>query len=367
MKNTLGNELTVTVFGESHGPAIGCVIDGLPSGCEIDMERLRHDMSLRRAVGTVSTGRREADEVKFLSGVKDGRTEGTPLALIIENTNVRRKDYEEIRYLARPGHADYAAEMRYKGFQDASGGGHFSGRLTAPLTAAGSIVRKLLEDKGIVIGTHIRTLHGIKDDPLLDHHLEETLRMLNQKQFAVISDEAGQKMIAAIEEARMNQDSLGGILETAVTGIEPGIGEPIFGAVESELAAALFAIPAVKGVEFGAGFGFSDLFGSEANDRFTMIHDQVATITNHNGGINGGITNGMPLRFSVCLKPTPSIARPQFTVDFKKKENTTIEIHGRHDPAVIHRARVVVDSVTALVLGDLLASAHGRQWLGEAL
>ena len=297
MKNTLGNELTVTVFGESHGPAIGCVIDGLPSGARIDQERLNYDMGLRRAAGKISTARKEADEVKFLSGVRDGIIEGTPLALIIENTNVRRKDYDEILHLARPGHADYAAEMRYKGYQDASGGGHFSGRLTAPLTAAGSIVRKLLEDKGILIASHIKELHGIKDDPLLEHNIRETMAMLNAKAFPVLSDRVEIMMKSMIEDAAKKQDSVGGILETVVCGMEPGIGEPMFGALESDLSAALFAIPAVKGVEFGEGFGFSDLYGSEANDRFTMFHDSIATITNHNGGINGGISNGMTIRW----------------------------------------------------------------------
>ena len=365
MKNTLGNEITVTVFGESHGPAIGCVLDGLPSGFRIDRRRLSYDMNLRRAVGSISTGRNEADEVEVLSGLKDDITEGTPLTLLIRNTNVRRSDYDAIRYLARPGHADYAAEMRYKGFQDASGGGHFSGRLTAPLTAAGSILRQMLEAKGILIGTHIESLHGIHDDPLLEHHIKDTLNALNEKPFAVISESAGEQMKAAIEAARKQQDSLGGILETAVIGIEPGIGEPLFDSVESRLSSALFSIPAVKGVSFGAGFAFAELTGREANDRFTVWHRKIATITNHNGGINGGITNGMTVRFHTVIKPTPSIAQEQMTVDFKKKENTVIQIKGRHDPAIVHRARVVVDSVTAIVLADMLASAHGRQWLGE--
>lgn len=366
MKNTMGHNITMTVFGESHGAAIGCVLDGLPSGFRISRERLKEDMDRRRAVGAISTGRSEADQVEFLSGIKDDVTEGTPLAILIRNTNVRRKDYDEIRWLARPGHADYAAEMRYRGFQDASGGGHFSGRLTAPMTAAGSIVRQMLEAKGILIGSHISRLYDIEDDPLLAHHIDETLRSLNAKSFAVINEETGKKMIKAIEEARKEKDSLGGILETAVIGMEAGIGEPIFGSLESELAAALFGVPAVKGIEFGAGFGFASMFGHEANDRFTMFHGKVATITNHNGGINGGITNGMPVIFRTVIKPTPSIARPQFTVDFRTKENTSIEIHGRHDPAIIHRARIVIDSVTALVIADMLAGAHGTQWLGES-
>ncbi len=365
MKNTFGNNIAVTIFGESHGPAIGCVIDGLPSGFQIDAERLRHDMDLRRPVNELSTGRREPDEVEFLSGVKDMVTEGTPLALIIRNTNVRRGDYGEMRWLARPGHADYTAELRYKGYQDASGGGHFSGRITAPLTAAGSILRQMLEQKGILIGSHIQKLHTIEEPRFLAHDLEKTLRELNEKEFAVIDEKTGEQMKKAIRHAREDQNSLGGILETAVLGMEAGIGEPFFDTVESRLSAGLFAIPAVKGVEFGAGFAFAEMDGVRANDRYTMIHKEVATITNNNGGINGGITNGMPIIFRTVIKPTPSISQPQFTVNFRKKENTTIEIHGRHDPAIIHRARVVVDSMTAIVLADFLAGAHGTQWLAE--
>ena len=365
MKNTFGNEITITVFGESHGPAIGCVIDGLPSGFKVDMDRIANDMEQRRAVGSISTGRKEADETEILSGIKDGMTEGTPVAIMIRNTNVRREDYDALRYLARPSHADYAAEIRYKGFQDASGGGHFSGRLTAPITAAGSILRQMLEKKGILIGSHINNLHGIEDDPLLEHEIETTLRNLNAKQFAVINDETGEQMKKAIEKAREEQNSLGGILETAVIGIEAGIGEPIFDSVESRLSSALFSIPAVKGVSFGAGFGFAEMTGREANDRFTVWHKGIATITNHNGGINGGITNSMTIRFNTVIKPTPSIGLEQTTVDFKKRENTTIAIKGRHDPAIIHRVRVVVDSMTAIVLADMLATAHGNQWLGE--
>ncbi len=365
MKNTFGTNITVTIFGESHGPAVGCVIDGLPSGFRIDPERLNRDMNLRRSIGALSTGRREADEVEILSGIKDWVTEGTPAALVIRNTNIRPGDYDEMRWLARPGHADYTAELRYKGFQDASGGGHFSGRLTAPLTAAGSILRQMLEKKGIVIGSHIQVLHGIEEERFHEHHLAETIAALNEKPFAVIDDEFGERMKKEIEHARKDQNSVGGILETAVLGMEGGIGEPFFDTVESRLSAGLFAIPAVKGVEFGAGFEFAELSGVQANDRYTMFHGHVATITNHNGGINGGITNGMPIIFRTVIKPPPSIGQPQFTVNFKTMENTTLEIKGRHDPAIIHRARVVVDSMTAIVLADLLAGAHGVQWLGE--
>ncbi len=364
MKNVIGNEITITLFGESHGIAIGCVIDGLPSGFEIDMERLSFDMNLRRAVGKISTGRTEADQVKILSGVKNGKTEGTPVALLIENTNVRSHDYNAIEEMARPGHADYAAQMRYQGYQDPSGGGHFSGRLTAPLVAAGSICRQMLEQKGILIGSHIQQLHGIHDDAF-SSDIEKDITALNQKTFAVLNDGIGKKMIAEIETAKDQLDSVGGVLETYVLNLPAGIGEPEFDSIESRLSQALFSIPGVKAVGFGDGFGFSDLYGSQANDAFAMQDGKVVTKTNHNGGINGGISNGMPIRFTTAIKPTPSIAQKQQTVNFIKNEETEIEIHGRHDPAIIHRARVVVDSMTAFVLADMLASHYGRQFLGE--
>ena len=363
MKNTFGNEVTVTLFGESHGPAIGCVIDGLPSGFRIDEEQLKQDMDKRRAVGAISTGRHEADEVQFLSGVKDGVTEGTPLAILIANTNVRSKDYSSLENLARPGHADYTAEMRYHGFQDTRGGGHFSGRLTAPIVAAGSILRQMLAGHGILIATHIALLHGIEDDSFSEGSLKEQMELLNGRAFAVLNEATGEKMQQEIRKAAESLDSVGGILETVVLGMEAGIGEPEFCSAESDLSAAMFSIPAVKGVEFGEGFRFAELYGSQANDAFEIREGKVVTKTNHNGGINGGITNGMPIRFRTVIKPTPSIARKQETVNFRTMENTEIEIHGRHDPAIIHRARAVVDAMTAITLADMLASAHGRQWL----
>ena len=363
MKNTFGNEVTVTLFGESHGPAIGCVIDGLPSGFRIDEEQLKQDMDKRRAVGAISTGRHEADEVQFLSGVKDGVTEGTPLAILIANTNVRSKDYSALENLARPGHADYTAEMRYHGFQDTRGGGHFSGRLTAPIVAAGSILRQMLAGHGILIATHIASLHGIEDDSFSEGSLKEQMELLNGRAFAVLNEATREKMQKEIRKAAESLDSVGGILETVVLGMEAGIGEPEFCSAESDLSAAMFSIPAVKGVEFGEGFRFAELYGSQANDAFEIREGKVVTKTNHNGGINGGITNGMPIRFRTVIKPTPSIARKQETVNFRTMENTEIEVHGRHDPAIIHRARAVVDAMTAITLADMLASAHGRQWL----
>ena len=361
MKNTFGNNITVTLFGESHGPAIGCVIDGLPSGFQIDEAQLRHDMEQRRSVNALSTGRSEKDEVEFLSGVKDMVTEGTPVALVIRNTNVRRGDYDELRYLARPGHADYTAELRYKGFQDASGGGHFSGRITAPLTAAGSILRQMLEKKGILIGSHIQKLYNIEEDRFIAQGLKETIKALNEKDFAVIQDDIGEQMKKAIEHAKKEQNSLGGILETAVVGMEAGIGEPFFDTIESRLSAGLFAIPAVKGVEFGAGFAFAEMTGQRANDRYTMFHDEVATITNHNGGVNGGITNGMPLVVRMALRPTPSIAAEQRTVNLQTMEETPLRVHGRHDPCLALRAIPVMEAAVAVALLDAMMEAAAEQ------
>ncbi len=364
MSNILGKNLTLTLFGESHGEAIGAVLDGLPGGVRIDPSYMQEMMDQRRAVGALSTGRHEADAVQILSGVKDGYSEGTPIALIIANTNVKRKDYDALKDVARPGHADFAGDVKYNGYEDSSGGGHFSGRLTAPIVACGSIARKMLEEKGIYIGSHIAVLHGIRDRAFDEEHLKEEIDIVNHRAFAVLDEEQGECMKAEIEKSREQCESVGGILDTAVVGLEAGIGEPAFDSLESGIAKAIFSIGAVKGIAFGKGFGFADMYGSEANDAFAIQDDQVVTTTNHNGGINGGISNGMPIRFHTVIKPTPSIAKKQNTVNYRTKEETVLEIHGRHDPAIIHRARVVVDSVTALVVADYLMERHGREYFG---
>ena len=359
-RNTFGKNLSVTIFGESHGPAIGAVIDGLPSGLKIDMDYLADQMNKRKAAGKISTARHEADLPEFISGLKDGYTEGTPLTLIIRNENVRRNDYAATMNKPRPSHADYSGHIRYGGFEDASGGGHFSARLTAPLTAAGAIAQQMLKEKGILIGTHIRKLHHIEERPFDEVRLKEDIDLVNSRLFAVLEAESEEKMKAVIEEAAEQKDSVGGILETAVYGLEAGIGEPMFDSLESMLSHALFAVPAVKGVQFGSGFAFADMYGSQANDPFTYKDGKVQTLSNHNGGINGGISNGMPIRFETVIKPTPSIGRKQQTVDLENMTDTEIEIRGRHDPAVIHRARAVIDAVTALAVVDLLMEKYGR-------
>ncbi|MBR5048679.1 MAG: chorismate synthase [Erysipelotrichaceae bacterium] len=359
MKNILGNNITLTLFGESHGPYIGGVIDGLPPGLKIDMDYINTQLEMRKPYGTISTARQEADEVQFISGVLNGYSEGTPLTFIIANGDVRRNDYEND--LVRPSHADYSAQLKYEGYQDKSGGGHFSGRLTAVIVTAGAILRQALEEKGILIGTHISDLHGIKDHEFENY--EEDIRKLNGKRFATLSDLAQQQMIKEIEEARDQQDSLGGILETAIWGLPGGIGEPWFDSLEGLLAHGIFSIGAVKGIEFGSGFALARMKGSEANDQLMIRDGVIETLTNHNGGINGGISNGMPVLFRTAIKPTPSIGKLQLSVDMTKMTNEVINVTGRHDPAIIHRARVVVDCLSAFIIADVISQRYGYMWL----
>jgi len=333
------------------------VLDGLPSGIAVDENAIRHQLSLRRPQGRISTARVEPDAFRIVSGVFEGRTTGTPICILIPNTNTKSKDYEQMP--PRPGHADYTAEVKYRGFADYRGGGHFSGRITAALVAVGAIAQSALRERGILIGTHISAAAGI-----CDRHFEalgEDIRALGDMTFPVLSDDSAAQMHRAIEQAASEGDSVGGILETAVIGLPAGIGEPWFDSVESMLSHALFGIPAVKGVEFGDGFGLADLRGSEANDALCIEEGRVATKTNHNGGINGGITNGMPILFRCVVKPTPSIYREQESVDLATMQPTRMTIKGRHDPAIVHRARVVVDSITALVLCDLLVQRYGNR------
>ena len=362
MKNTFGTSVTVTLFGESHGPEIGAVIDGLAPGLPVNEAFIASQLTLRRPAGRISTARQEEDAFRIVSGVFEGRTTGTPLAILIPNRDTRSGDYQ--RGPARPGHADYTAYTKYHGYEDYRGGGHFSGRITAALVAAAAVVIPALQAKGITIGTHVARCAGIDDAPFTD--LPADLEKLNSLPFAVLDEEKGQAMREAIEQAAARGDSVGGVLETAVLGLPAGVGEPWFDTVEGVLSHALFSVPAVKGVEFGAGFAFADMTGSQANDPLRIRNARTITATNHNGGVNGGISNGMPLLFRCAVKPTPSISLEQQTVNPLTGEETILEIKGRHDPAIIHRARVVVDSVTALALCDLLALRFGTDWLASA-
>ena len=362
MKNTFGHDLAVTIFGESHGPAVGAVLDGLAPGIPVDKGFIRHQLSLRRPFGDISTDRREEDEFEIVSGVFEGRTTGTPLCILIRNTDVQSGDYIKNRALARPGHADYTAFCKYHGFEDYRGGGHFSGRVTAALVAAGAVVIPALSVNGVSIGTHIKSCGGVSDRDFID--LAADITELSGKRFAVLDEEKGAEMRRIIEEASAQKDSVGGVLETAVLGLTAGVGEPWFDTVEGMLAHGLFSIPAIKGVQFGAGFDLADGLGSQFNDPFFMENGRIRTASNNNGGVNGGLTNGMPLLFRCAVKPTPTIGQEQATVDFIDKRDEVLSSGGRHDPAVIHRARIVVDSVAALVLADLLTSRFGADYLG---
>ena len=362
MKNTFGQSVSVTLFGESHGAEIGAVIDGLAPGLPVDEAFIASQLTLRRPAGRISTARQEADAFRIVSGVFEGYTTGTPLAILISNTDTRSADYR--RGPARPGHADWAAYEKYHGFEDYRGGGHFSGRITAALTAAGAVVIPALKARGILIGTHIARCAGIDDASFGD--LSSDLARLNALPFAVLDESKGRQMREAIEKAASEGDSVGGVLETAVIGLPAGVGEPWFDTLEGVLSHALFSIPAVKAVAFGDGFGLADVKGSEANDPLRAGTEGIRTLSNHNGGINGGISNGMPLLFRCAVKPTPSIAKAQETVNLQTRKETVLQISGRHDPAIVHRARVVADSVTALVLCDMLAQRFGTDWLRRA-
>ena len=363
MKNSFGSSVSITLFGESHGEMIGAVLDGMAPGIFVDEDFIRHQLSLRRPQGVGATSRIEPDDFKIISGVKEGRTTGAPLCILIPNCDVRSSDYDED--LLRPGHADYAGYCKYHGFEDRAGGGHFSGRLTAPLVALGAIALSALRENGIFIGSHIAKLGGVSDRGFSNAALDD-IELLEDLPFPTLDEKAGEEMQQEILAAYDNEDSLGGVLETIVTGLPAGVGEPWFDTVEGVLSHALFSIPAVKGVEFGEGFGFADLPGSEANDAFLLSGRDIVTETNHNGGVNGGITNGMPLLFRCAFKPTPSIGQEQNTVNLRTMTEETIALSGRHDACILPRARVVVDSVAALVLCDLLAQRFGTDFLNPA-
>ena len=359
MKNTFGSAVSMTIFGESHGPAIGAVLDGLAAGLPVDPGFLAVRMDRRRARGDgLSTARTEPDEIEFLSGVLDGHTTGTPVTMLLRNTNTRSKDYAATAALLRPGHADYTAYAKYEGFQDARGGGHFSGRLTAAAVAAGALCESVLQSLGVRVYTHIASCAGVDDAPL-SSAAGLVLPEPAPGHFALLDPGKEIPMQEAIRAAGAEGDSVGGILETVVTGLPAGIGEPWFDSVESMLAHLLFAIPAVKGVEFGAGFGFAKLRGSTANDAFRMQGDRVVTATNRNGGVNGGITNGMPVVFRTAVKPTPSIYKQQDTVDYAARADAALQIQGRHDPCIVPRAAVVQNSLAAFGLLDLLTQRYG--------
>lgn len=356
MSGIWGNNIKLSIFGESHGTAVGITIDGLKAGIELDLDYINNEMK-RRAPGNsiLATERKETDSFEILSGCFNGKTTGTPLCAVIYNTDQRSKDYESNKSLPRPSHGDYTGFIKYGGFNDYRGGGHFSGRLTAPLVFAGSICRKLLEREGIIIGSHIKSIGSIEDSPFdlaaIDKGLLEKLRTCS---LPLIDASKEVKIRDAITKAKSENDSLGGVIEAAVINVKPGIGNPFFDSVESILAHLMFSIPGVKGIEFGAGFNISRMSGSQANDEFYVENGSVKTYTNNNGGILGGITNGMPVVFRVAFKPTASIGKSQRTIDMEKLENTVMELKGRHDPCIVPRAVPVVEAMAAIGMLDLM-------------
>lgn len=356
MSGVWGNRIKLSIFGESHGKAIGINIDGLEPGIELNLDYINKEME-RRAPGKnkLGTPRKEEDSFQILSGYFNGRTTGTPLCAIIHNTNQHSKDYEKTKNLMRPSHGDFTGYVKYNGFNDYRGGGHFSGRITAPLVFAGAVCKQILESKGIVIGSHVKSIEKLEDKSFNMVEIDsEKLKALRENSFPVLDENIGLKMQETIIKAREERDSVGGVIETAVINLPVGVGDPYFDSVESTLAQLLFSVPGVKGVEFGAGFDIAKMKGSEANDEYYMDGDKIKTYSNNNGGILGGITNGMPLVFKVAMKPTPSISKAQRTVDIEKKENAEIEIQGRHDPCIVPRALPVVEAVTAIAILDLL-------------
>ena len=361
MSSEFGKQLRVSVFGQSHGKAIGVNIDGLPAGEAIDLDELNAFLDRRKpGKSPLSTARKETDTPVFLSGLEDGVTCGFPMCVMITNSDQHSSDYSELADKPRPSHADYTAHIKWGGHADMRGGGHFSGRLTAPLCIAGGIAKQILARRGIFVGAHLAAVGTENDAPFPLHPTAELFDTIAAKPFPVVDDGAGDRMQALILEARQDLDSVGGIIECAAIGLPAGLGDPMFGGVENRLAAALFGIPAVKGVEFGLGFGSSRLRGSENNDPFTVENGTVVTASNRAGGILGGITTGMPVTLRTAIKPTPSISRPQKTVRLSAMENAELVIRGRHDPYIAHRAVPVVEAVTATVLLDLLLEGnHG--------
>lgn len=363
MSGMWGNNIKVSIFGESHGNAIGITIDGLPSGFELDLDMIDVEMK-RRAPGrsSLSTARKESDIPEILSGYFNGKTTGTPLCGIIRNGDQHSKDYGKLKDLMRPGHADYTGAVKYSGFNDYRGGGHFSGRITAPLVFAGAICKQILASKGIEIGAHVKSIKNIKDKSFDYTNISnEQLKELRSKELPLLDPSKEEEMRNVILEAKNDLNSVGGVIECAVVGIEAGLGDPFFDSVESRLSHLLFSVPAVKGVEFGLGFKITELYGSESNDSFYYEGEKVKTKTNNNGGILGGITNGMPIIFKTAIKPTPSISRKQDTINISTKKNEELEIVGRHDPCIVQRAIPVIEAVAAIGILDLIKEKNGCQ------
>lgn len=356
MRNVLGDNLTLTIFGESHGSKIGAVIDGLSAGVRVDEEFIKECLSLRRPSSIGETKRVESDSFEIVSGVFNGYSTGSSICILIDNTNVKSKDYDAIKDLARPSHADYVANVKYNGFADYRGGGHFSGRITAAIVAAGAIILKALEKFDIKVLSHIKQIGDVKDRDFIDFIEDE--KILSDNKFPTL-DNVASLMQEKIEAVAKDNDSIGGIIQTAIVNLPVGLGEPMFSSLESKLSSALFSIGAVKGVEFGRGFDYVNYLGSQVNDEFTIKDNKVVTKTNNNGGINGGISNGMPVVFNCVIKPTPSIGKVQQTINMKSLQEETILVSGRHDPCIVRRANIVIKAISAFVIADAIISQYG--------
>ena len=358
MSSTYGENLKLSIFGQSHGAAIGMTLDGIPAGLPVDFDALTAFLA-RRAPGQAAyaTTRRESDAPEFLSGIVNNRTCGAPIAAIIRNESQRSDDYHNLKDSPRPGHADYTAQIKYKGFQDVAGGGHFSGRLTAPLCIAGGLCKQWLENMGIFVNAHISVLAGIADEPLYQDWTSQT-PMHICADFPVINEEAGIRMKQAIANAKEDGDSVGGIIECIATGLPAGWGDPMFGGMESRISSIIYGIPAVKGIDFGSGFSGSYMRGSENNDAYCISDGKIITKTNYAGGILGGITNGMPLVFTAAIKPTPSIVKQQQSVSLSQMTEQTLQIRGRHDPCIVPRAVPIIEAAAAIAIYDAYLAAR---------
>ena len=351
-----GNNIKLSIFGESHGNAIGINIDNLPCGFSIDMYEVMREMR-RRLPGKskLSTSRKEDDNPEILSGYFEGKTTGTPLCAIIRNNDNKSKDYSKLKNTMRPGHGDYTGYVKYKGFNDYRGGGHFSGRITAPLVFAGAICKQILRSKGIEIVAHIKSVGTVEDESFLDINLNNNiLEKLKNEEIPVINADLKENIKDEILTVRQEGDSIGGSIECAVLGIDAGFGSPFFDSVESTLAHLMFSVPAVKGIEFGKGFDLCKMKGSQANDEYYLEGEKIRARSNNNGGILGGITNGMPIVFKVAIKPTPSIYKEQNTINVESMEETVLKIEGRHDPCIVQRAVPVIESVAAIGILDIV-------------
>jgi len=359
--NTFGDTIKITLFGESHGEALGIVLDGIPAGMKIDFSDIDFELTKRRPKSIYSTSRSESDDYQILSGMYDGKTTGAALTFVIPNKNTQSKDYDELRFLPRPSHADYSAYVKYNGFNDPRGGGIFSGRLTALLVIAGAISKQILNRRNIHVASHIYALGLVSDRGFDLADIPETsLIQLQKLDFPVLDSSIEEKMKAEILKTKEDEDSVGGIVETCVLNLPAGIGDPLFGSLESYLSSLLFSVPSVKGVEFGAGFAISKMKGSQANDQYTMVHNEIKTKTNHNGGILGGITTSMPVVVRVAIKPTPSIGKKQTTVDLRTNKERVLEIKGRHDPAIVNRVVHVINAVVYFGILDFLSTNEKR-------